>query len=145
MERSNWAGSTNIQAAFELILDAAVKHKVPKAEMPTKVLILSDMEFNGCVTMGAQTTSMWGGGTPVSVSAMDMIRDKFANAGYELPQVVFWNLNGRAGNSPVTYNETGTALVSGFSPSIVKSVLGGEEMTPISIMLKTVMTARYDF
>jgi hypothetical protein len=145
MERSNWAGSTNIQAAFELILNAAVKHKVPKAEMPTKLLILSDMEFNGCVTTGAKTTSMWGGGTPVSVSAMDMIRDKFANAGYDLPQVVFWNLNGRAGNSPVTYNETGTALVSGFSPSIVKSVLGGEEMTPISIMLKTVMTERYDF
>ena len=144
MERSNWSGSTNLQAAFELILNAAVKHKVPKSEMPTKVLILSDMEFNSCVTAG-KNTSAWGGGSPVSVSAMDMIRDKFANAGYELPQVVFWNLNGRAGNSPVTYNETGTALVSGFSPSIVKSVLGGEEMTPISIMLKTVMVERYDF
>jgi len=146
MERSNWAGSTNIQAAFELILNAAVKHKVPKAEMPTKLLILSDMEFNGCVTMGATSTSRWGGGgSAVSVSAMDMIRDKFANAGYDLPQVVFWNLNGRAGNSPVTYNEVGTALVSGFSPSIVKSVLGGEELTPISIMLRTVMIQKYDF
>ena len=145
MECSDWAGSTNVQAAFKLILDAAVKHKVPKKEMPTKLLILSDMEFNQCVTVGAKTTSMWGGGTPVSVSAMAMIRSEYEAAGYDLPQIVFWNLNGRAGNSPVTYNEAGTALVSGFSPSIVKSVLGGEEMTPISIMLKTVMVQRYDF
>ena len=145
MERSNWAGNTNVQAAFELILNAAVKHKVPEAEMPTKLLILSDMEFDSCVTAGGTSTSRWGGGAAVSVSAMDMIRDKFANAGYKLPQIVFWNLNGRAGNSPVTYNEAGTALVSGFSPSIVKSVLGGEELTPISIMLRTVMIAKYDF
>jgi hypothetical protein len=145
MERSNWAGNTNVQAAFELILKAAVTHKVPEAEMPTKLLILSDMEFDSCVTVGGTSTNRWGGGAQVSVSAMDMIRDKFANAGYKLPQIVFWNLNGRAGNSPVTYNEAGTALVSGFSPSIVKSVLGGEELTPISIMLKTVMVQRYDF
>ena len=143
MERSNWAGSTDIQAAFKLILTAAKKHNVPKAEMPTKVLILSDMEFNNCVTAGSNGRMY--GGAAVSVSAMDMMRSEYANAGYELPQVIFWNLNGRAGNSPVTYNEVGTALVSGFSPSIVKSVLGGEEMTPISIMLKTVMTTRYDF
>lgn len=144
MERSQWAGSTDLQAAFKLILDAAVKHKVSKAEMPTKLLILSDMEFNTCVTAGG-SKNRWGGGEPVSVSAMDMIRSEYTAAGYDLPQVVFWNLNGRAGNSPVTYNETGTALISGFSPSIVKSVLGGEEMTPISIMLKTVMVERYDY
>jgi hypothetical protein len=144
MERSAWAGTTDLQAAFKLILNAAVKHKVPKADMPTKLLILSDMEFNSCVHVNT-SSGMWGRGSTVSVSAMDMIRSEYAAAGYDLPQVVFWNLNGRAGNSPVTYNETGTALVSGFSPSIVKSVLGGEELTPISIMLKTVMVQRYDF
>ena len=141
MERSNWSGSTDLQAAFKLILGAAVKHKVPKEQMPTKLLILSDMEFNQCVTAGGSGRYMAG----VSVSAMTMIRSEFEAAGYELPQVVFWNLNGRSGNSPVTYNESRTALVSGFSPSIVKSVLGGDEMTPISVLLKTVMVQRYDF
>lgn len=133
MARSNWSMSTDVQAVFKLILASATKHKVAQKEMPTKILILSDMEFNTCVT----------GGT--SVSAMTMIEKEYAAAGYKVPQVVFWNLKGRAGNSPVTYSQSGTALVSGFSPSIVKSVLGGEEMTPISIMLKTVMVARYDF
>jgi hypothetical protein len=144
MARSNWGGNTDIQAVFKLILNSAVKAKVPQKEMPTKILILSDMEFDTCVTAG-NNGGRFGGGAPVSVSAMEMIEKEYAKAGYKLPQVVFWNLNGRAGNSPVTYNKVGTALVSGFSPSIVKSVLGGEEMTPISIMLKTVMVERYDF
>jgi hypothetical protein len=46
---------------------------------------------------------------------------------------------------PVTYDKSGAALVSGFSPSIVKSILGGDELTPISVMLKTVMIKKYDF
>jgi hypothetical protein len=138
MESADWGMSTNIQAVFKLVLSAGVKHSVAQSEMPTKLLILSDMEFDSCISTGAARAG-------VSVSAMEMIEQEFAAAGYKMPQIVFWNLNGRAGNSPVTYNKVGAALVSGFSPSIVKSVLGGEEMTPISIMLKTVMCERYDF
>ena len=144
MVRSEWGMNTDIQAVFKLILNAGVKHGVPQSEMPTKLLILSDMEFDTCVTAGSKG-GRYGGGTAVSVSAMEMIEKEFSAAGYKVPQIVFWNLNGRSGNSPVTYNKVGAALVSGFSPSIVKSVLGGEEMTPISIMLKTVMCERYDF
>ena len=148
MARSNWAMNTDLGAVFKLILGAAVKHKVPTAEMPTKILILSDMEFDACVTTGGSgksTSYRPTGGSAVSVNAMEFIEEEFAAAGYKAPQVIFWNLNGKAGNSPVTYNKAGAALVSGFSPSIVKSVLGGEEMTPISIMLKTCMIERYDF
>lgn len=148
MSRADWQMNTDIQAVFKMILNSAVKGKVDQSEMPTKLLILSDMEFDACVTVGGKSRGgHYGssGGSAVSVSAMDMIKKEYAAAGYAIPQIVFWNLNGRAGNSPVTYNEAGAALVSGFSPSIVKSVLGGEEMTPISIMLKTVMTSRYDF
>ena len=137
MSRSDWGMSTDIQAVFKMILGAGVKHKVSQDQMPTKVLILSDMEFNQCITTGA--------GRAVSVSAMTMIEQEYAAAGYKVPQIVFWNLNGREGNSPVTYDKTGAALVSGFSPSIVKSVLGGQDLTPISVMLSTVMTQRYDF
>jgi hypothetical protein len=148
MARSDWGMNTDLGAVFKLILNAAVKSKVDQKEMPTKILILSDMEFDACVTTGGSGKVrgyMSSGGSAVSVSAMEFIEKEYAAAGYKIPQVVFWNLNARAGNSPVTYNKTGTALVSGFSPSIVKSVLGGEEMTPISIMLKTVMISKYDF
>jgi len=141
MSRSSWSMNTDIQAVFKLILGAAVKGKVAQKEMPTKIMILSDMEFDTCVTAGSGR----GYGAGVSVSAMEMIEAEYAAAGYKMPQIVFWNITGRSGNSPVTYNKVGAALVSGFSPSIVKSVLGGEEMTPISIMLKTVMVEKYDF
>jgi hypothetical protein len=149
MQRADWGMNTDIQAVFRLILDTAVKNKMPNDQMPTKLLILSDMEFDNCISVGC-TPSVYGshyhaGGTNLSVSAMEMIEQSYATAGYKAPQIVFWNLNGRSGNSPVTYNKTGAALVSGFSPSIVKSILGGDEMTPISIMLKTVMIERYDF
>lgn len=147
LSRADWGMNTDVQAVFKLILGAAVKHSVPQNEMPTKLLILSDMEFDACVVAGQGKSNGYysAGGSQVSVSAMEMIEKEYASAGYKVPQIVFWNLNGRAGNSPVTYNKVGAALVSGFSPSIVKSVLGGEEMTPLSIMLKTVMVERYDF
>lgn len=148
MSRSEWGMNTDIQAVFKLILNAAKTHKVNQKDMPTKLLILSDMEFDQCVTTGGsgkRSGYASTGGHRVSVGAMDMIEQEYSAAGYKVPQIVFWNLNGRAGNSPVTYNKVGTALVSGFSPSIVKSVLGGEDLTPISIMLKTVMVERYDF
>jgi hypothetical protein len=147
MESSDWGMNTDLGAVFKLILSAAIKGNVPQKEMPTKILILSDMEFDQCITTGGtgKNGRYSTGGSTVSVSAMEFIEKEYEAAGYKVPQVVFWNLNGRAGNSPVTYNKVGAALVSGFSPSIVKSVLGGEEMTPLSILLKTVMVQRYDF
>ena len=137
MKDSHWGMNTDLGAVFRLILTAAVNHNVPQEEMPTKILILSDMEFDACVRTGSSGNSnnhYSAGGSVVSLSAMEFIEQEYAAAGYKVPQIIFWNLNGRAGNSPVTYNKVGAALVSGFSPSIVKSVLGGEEMTPISIM-----------
>ena len=147
MAGSGWGMNTDIGKVFKLILNAAVKHNVAEKEMPTKILILSDMEFDACVTTGSGKKIGYysTGGSPVSVSAMEFVEKEYAASGYKVPQVIFWNLNGRSGNLPVTYNKAGAALVSGFSPSIVKSVLGSEEMTPISIMLRTVMIERYDF
>ena len=149
MSRSNWSMSTDISAVFKLILNAAVKHNVDEKDMPTKLVIFSDMQFNECVQVDTDSqysgNRMDGHGTPVSVSAMDFIEQEFKAAGYKCPGIVFWNLNAKAGNVPVTYDKSGAALVSGFSPAICSSILGGEEMTPISIMLKSVMVKRYDF
>ena len=131
MVKSNWAMSTNLHKAFAKILDVAVKGGVPQEEMPAMVLILSDMQFNACVRHDD--------------SAMQMIARKYAEAGYTLPKVVFWNLNAAYGNAPVKFDTSGTALVSGFSPAVVKPLLAGdlETFTPESVMLKTIMDDRY--
>jgi hypothetical protein len=123
--------STNLHAAFEKILSVAVKGKAPQEDMPAMVLILSDMQFNQCVKHDD--------------SAMEMIERKYEAAGYTCPKVVFWNLNG-SGNVPVKSDKSGAALVSGFSPAIMASLLGAdvEQFTPEGIMRKTVMVPRYD-
>jgi hypothetical protein len=69
---------------------------------------------------------------------------RFANAGYVMPELVFWNVNAFAGNHPVKYDQTGTALVSGCSPSIFKNILGGKDMTPYGMMLEVLNSERYD-
>jgi len=149
MARSDWGMNTDVGAVFKLILDTAVTYKIDEKDMPTKILILSDMEFDQCITCenyGNKVKVLHSyNHTQVSVSAMEFIEREYTAAGYKIPQIVFWNINGRSGNSPVTYNKVGAALVSGFSPSIVKSVLGGDDLTPIGIMLKTVMVQKYDF
>lgn len=134
LEKSPWGGSTNLQAAFNLILDVARKNNVPQEDMPKTLLILSDMEFD-------QATGQRYGGASTNFQVM---QDKFKKAGYELPKVVFWNLNSRTENVPVRYNEDGVALVSGFSPAIMKSILAAEDFTPQKIMLDTIMNKRYD-
>ena len=132
MQRSDWEMDTNLHAAIGKILDVAVKNNVPQADMPKMLLILSDMQFNNCVEYDD--------------SAMQMIRRKYEKAGYTVPQIVFWNLNAYD-NVPVKQNENGVALVSGFSPTIVKAVLAADlkDFTPLSIMKKTILVDRYDY
>jgi hypothetical protein len=129
LERAQWDMNTNLEATFDLILNQAVKHNVSQEEMPTCILIMSDMEFDSCT--GRNT-------------AYGMIEEKYARAGYQLPKVVFWNIASRHDNFPVQKHQTGTGLVSGFSPSILKSVLTGDVMNPVQIMLRTVNTPRYE-
>ena len=123
--------STNVDAAFQKVLDVAIEQKIPAEFMPENILILSDMQFNSHEIHGK------------SVSAMEMIRAKYKEAGYEVPNIVFWNLNSY-GNAPTRFDECGVALVSGFSPAIVKTVLACEDFNPMAVMMAAVMISRYD-
>ena len=132
MCRAPWGQSTNLHSVFTLILEHAISNRVPAADMPATLLILSDMQFNSCVRHDD--------------SAMQMIRRTYEDMGYEMPQVVFWNLMDY-GNKPVKFNDTGVALISGFSPAIMEAVLsdGLESFTPENVMLKTIMKPRYNW
>jgi hypothetical protein len=133
LSRAHWEMNTNLHSAFEEILRVAKAGKVSQENMPDSVLILSDMQFDSCVRHDD--------------SALQMIKRKFAEAGYKMPQVIFWNLTARAENTPVKTNDKGVALVSGFSPAIMAVVLGAdpEEFTPWNMMLRTIMNERYSF
>jgi hypothetical protein len=120
--------STDLQKAFDLILKIAVENAVPADDMPKYLLIISDMEFNSA-----------GRG----ITNHDMLKRKYDSAGYVAPKVVYWNVNSRTKNVPVSVDENGTALISGFSPSIMKTVLAADNFDPLSIMHGAIMSDRY--
>lgn len=136
----NEVANTNIEAVFDLILTTAVKNKMSQEEIPQNILIISDMEFDGCATCG--TGSGWRRERP-SQGLFASITQKYAAAGYKLPRLVFWNVNSRTGTIPVKENNLGVALVSGFSTNICKMVLSGE-LDPYKCLLDTLNTERYD-
>ena len=125
----NEVANTNIQKVFELILRTAVKNKVPQAEMPSTLYIISDMEFDYCAE-GADLTNF------------EYAKKIFAEAGYQLPRVVFWNVQSRNQQQPVTQNEQGVALVSGCTPRIF-SMLKSGILSPLGYMLEILSAERY--
>ncbi len=127
LEQAQWDMNTDLNAVFELILNRAVAKKIAKDEMPTMLLIISDMEFDRCTHL----------------SAFENIEEKYRLAGYKVPKIVFWNVNGREGNVPVNSKQKNVALVSGASPAIVRSVLSGKRFTPEDIMLETLNNPIY--
>ena len=123
--------STDITSAFESILRVAKKSKVPQENMPEYLVIFSDMQFN----------ESWTGR-----SCFGTMKKLYKDSGYNIPKVIFWNLNA-SGNVPVKFSKDGAALVSGFSPSLMKAILSCDEdsFTPEGIMLKDLMNSRYDY
>ena len=113
-----------------LILNTAKKYNVSKQEMPSKIYIISDMQFDYCI-VGGNNEPMF-----------REMRKMFKANGYELPDIVFWNVNARCDAMPVTRSETGAALVSGYSPSIFDMVMGGE-ISPEAVMDKILASKRY--
>jgi hypothetical protein len=135
LETAGWEMNTDLHAAFEEILRVAVRGKVAQEDMPEILLILSDMQFDAC--------------THHDDNAQQMIARKYAAAGYTVPRIVFWNLSSYGnGNTPVRFDDRGVCHVSGFSPAIMKSVLSVKELedfTPFNVMVRTLMTERYDY
>ena len=131
MDKNDWSQSTNLQSVFDLLLNTAQKHNVPSSDMPARVLIISDMEFDQADGSNNQTN-------------FQAIRSKYAAAGYAMPGLVFWNVDSRNNGSPIIASDSNVALVSGCSPSILKSVLSGKPLDPVSVMLDTLNAPRYD-
>ncbi len=129
----NECANTNIEAVFKLILNTAVKNHVPQSEMSKRILIISDMEFDDA-THGGGWYDVGSWETP-DKALFEEIARLYANRGYKLPRLIFWNVNSRTHTVPVQENELGVALVSGFSPAIFDMVMS-EKMDPYEILVE---------
>lgn len=130
VRNSPWGGSTNLEASFDLLLNQAIKSKASDEEMPKYIIVLTDMQMNPHYS---------------GLRSYKDIRKKFKEAGYTCPNLIWWNLNSNNGNTPVKFDDDGTCLVSGYSPSVLEAILSDdlEQYNPMNVMLKDLMTDRY--
>ena len=126
----NECADTNLQAVFDLILQTAVRNRVPQKELPSTLYIVSDMEFNTCT----QNASM---------SNFEYAENQYRRYGYRLPRVVFWNVQSRSQQQPVRMNEQGVALVSGCTARIFSQVMSGD-LDPYTNMMRIIGSERYE-
>lgn len=125
----NEVANTDLSRVFGLILAAAVKNRVEQKDMPKRLYIISDMEFDSCME-NAEATNF------------EIARTMFARSGYSLPEVVFWNVNSFRRQQPVTMNEQGVALVSGFTPRLFSMLTSGV-LSPYLYMQEVLGAERY--
>ena len=130
LSKADWGYNTDLIAVFKSILKAAKADSVAPEDMPEKIFIISDMQFDQACNSNTRTN-------------FEQIKKNYAKYNYKMPDLIFWNVNGSA-NVPMTIHDTGTCLVSGCSPSILSAVLSGEVISPIDILKQAVYTERYD-
>jgi hypothetical protein len=134
-------GSTDLQATLDLILHTAVDKGLSKEQMPNRLVIVSDMQFNEAV-------GHYGSVPEQLFTNLEVMRAKFRKAGYDMPIIVFWNVRGNVNpqsGAPATADDRGVIMVSGFSKSLLTLIMEGDEIpTPRDIMLKALSDERYD-
>ncbi len=113
--------NTNIKKVFQLILDMAKQKDVKREDMPKRILIISDMEFDGDVH---------------GISSYEFFKTEYAKSGYELPVVVFWNVCARHVQLPALEQDH-VILVSGASPHVFDSIAKNKSIDPYAFMLET--------
>ncbi|KAJ8595801.1 hypothetical protein M405DRAFT_857037 [Rhizopogon salebrosus TDB-379] len=134
MSRAHWSMNTNLDAVFlKLLLPLAKKHAVPQDQMIKRIFVFTDMQFDD----SQSTHSVYGGEMTSGQSVVDwetnhdVIERAYKEAGYEMPQIVYWDLSNpehHAGiTAPVTGDRKGVALLNGFSPSLLKVFMNVEE------------------
>lgn len=126
----NECSNTDLAKTFDLILRTAVKNRLKQSDMPERLYIISDMEFDACAGNAGMTN-------------FESAKKNFAKYGYKLPQVVFWNVASRSRQQPVKRNEQGVALVSGCSPQIFNMLQEGN-LDPYHYMMQVLGSERYE-
>ena len=127
---SEWGMNTNIEAAFRAILQVAIDSETKPEDMPKSLIIITDMEFD----MATRNED------PI----FDEMKMLFDEAGYEMPNVVFWNVDSRNETYHVKADEPRVQLVSGRSTSTFKNLIEGLNKTPYEMMIQALSSKRYD-
>ena len=141
--RADWGMNTDLKAVFNMLFNTAVKDDIKQEDMPDRIYIFSDMQFDECVTADNKRNNPWYS-CYASQSEIDTMMEaekkKWVRYGYKLPSVVFWNVNAAFKNNIPAIGE-GFSYVSGFSPVMIETILSGKD--GIDLMLEKLNSERY--
>lgn len=140
--------NTNLEAVFDMILRTATTHNLKQQDLPANILIISDMEFDAATSgqcfYSATSSRYWGyQGAQNQSKLFNAIAAKYEVAGYKMPKLIFNNVCSRTGTIPITQNENGVVLISGFSKNIMQMIMS-EEIDPWNALLSVLNGPRYD-
>ena len=139
---ADWGMSTNLESVFDLMLNTAIKNKTVQADMPETLYIFSDMEFNECINCGFELGGKWSyyNTTENEINTLlEGIEKKWSRYGYQIPKIIFWNLDARHQNIPAI--GPGFSYVSGFSMNMIEQILSGKD--GYDLMMEKLNTERY--
>ncbi len=128
IKKANWNMNTNLDAAMQLIFDTAIKNNIPAEDLPKALAIISDMQIDGCVN---------------HTLFYDKWSKKFSEAGYKIPNVIFWNVNSESDTFHADAYRKGVQLLSGHSASTFKTLISNLDKTPYETMLSVLLSERY--
>lgn len=131
LSNADWGYNTDLEAVFIKILKMAVDNKVPSEEMPVSIVIVSDMEIDNADRTESGRTFY------------DSMEKYFADSGYTIPNLVFWNVESRHNVFHADAYRKGVQLCSGQSPSTFKHLVESIGMTPTEMMLRVIDSERY--
>ena len=126
----DWDMNTDLEAAFQLVLDSAVQANLKQEDMPKSIVIISDMEFDACTE-------------PLDALLYEDMKQRFTQQGYEIPNLVFWNVSSRQNVFHAEKDSANVQMASGSSPSVFKSLIANTELTPYQFMLSVLNAPRY--
>ena len=127
---NDWANNTNLRAAFEHVLEIAIRNHVPQAEMPKSLIVISDMEIDYC---GDRDWTFY-----------EMMEEMYRMNGYIIPNIIFWNVNSRHDVFHADKNRKGVQLASGQSAAVFRQVMQTVGMNPVEAMEKIINSERYE-
>lgn len=133
--QKNLCENTNLESAFNLVLNTAIKHRLKQNDLPKNLIIISDMEIDSARGYGYG----WGYNSSNVKTTMDVIRKSWEQAGYEMPNLIYWNVNAR--KNTILDDGPNITYVSGMSPSIFEQIMTNK--TGIDLMLDKLNSDRY--
>lgn len=130
LSKAEWGMNTNLMVAFDKVLEIALKNNTPKEDMPKSIIVISDMEIDYC------SSCDW--------TFYDQMAHRYRENGYEIPNIIFWNVNSRHDVFHSDKDRKGVQVCSGQSVTVFKQLMSCIGYTPVEMMKKIINSERYN-